>query len=44
MHYPITPSEESIEEFKQIYKKEFRKDLTDEDAREAATNLLNYAD
>ncbi len=44
MHYPITPSEESIEEFKRIYKKEFKKDITDEDARETVTNLLNYAD
>ncbi|MDP2946851.1 MAG: hypothetical protein Q8N88_01940 [Nanoarchaeota archaeon] len=35
------PSKEAIEEFKQIYKKEFKKELTDEEAYKRATKLLS---
>ncbi len=35
-------SDERIEEFKQIYKKEFGKEISNTEARESAQNLLNY--
>jgi len=35
-------SKESIDEFKQIYKKVFNKDLMDEQAFSKASNLLNF--
>ena len=34
-------SKEAIDEFKAIYKKEFGKDLSDKEALEMATNLIN---
>lgn len=34
-------SKESLEEFKRIYRKEFGKDISDQDALESATKLLN---
>jgi hypothetical protein len=34
-------SEEALKEFKAIYKKEFGVDLSDKDALESATKLLN---
>jgi len=34
-------SKESFEKFKAIYKKEFGRKLSDEDARDQATRLLN---
>uniref|UniRef100_A0A7C3SPI8 Uncharacterized protein n=1 Tax=Dictyoglomus turgidum TaxID=513050 RepID=A0A7C3SPI8_9BACT len=33
---------EAIEEFKKIYKKEFRKELTDKEASQKAKRLLNF--
>jgi len=35
-------SKEAIEEFKQIYKKEFKEELTDQEAYERATRLLEF--
>ena len=37
----MIPSKEAIEEFKEIYKKEFGEELSDQDATERATKLLN---
>jgi len=37
----MIPSKEAIEEFKKIYKKEFGEELSDQDATERATKLLN---
>jgi hypothetical protein len=37
-------SEERIQEFKSIYKKEYGKELSDEDAFEAAHNLVGFAE
>jgi len=37
-------SKERIEEFKEIYKKEFGKDLSDQEAYEAAHNLAGFAE
>jgi len=37
----MIPSQEAIEEFKKIYKKEFGEELSDQDATERATKLLN---
>lgn len=34
-------SEEALEEFKAIYKKEYNKDISDEKALDLAINLLN---
>lgn len=34
-------SEEALREFKTIYKKEFNEDISDKDALEKATKLLN---
>lgn len=34
-------SKEAVEEFKAIYKKQFKKDLTDQEALEKATSLIN---
>ena len=34
-------SKEALEEFKKIYKKEFGEDISDKDALDKATNLLN---
>lgn len=34
-------SKERLEEFKRIYRKEFGKDISDQDALESATKLLN---
>jgi len=34
-------SKESLEKFKGIYRKQFGKDISDEDALESATKLLN---
>lgn len=34
-------SKEQLEEFKSIYRKEFGKDISDQDALESATKLLN---
>lgn len=34
-------SQEALEEFKKIYKKEFGEDISDKDALNEATNLLN---
>ena len=34
-------SKESLEEFKKIYKKEFGEEISDQEAFERATNLLN---
>ena len=34
-------SKESLEEFKKIYRKQFGKDIFDQDALESATKLLN---
>ncbi len=34
-------SKESLEEFKKIYRKQFGKDISDQDALESATKLLN---
>jgi hypothetical protein len=34
-------SKEALEEFKKIYKKEFGEDISDKDALDEATNLLN---
>ena len=34
-------SKESLEEFKKIYRKRFGKDISDQDALESATKLLN---
>jgi hypothetical protein len=34
-------SKEALEEFKRIYKKKFGEDISDQDALEEATNLLN---
>jgi len=34
-------SKEQLEKFKKIYKKEFNKDISDQDALESATSLLN---
>jgi hypothetical protein len=34
-------SEEALREFKAIYKKEFNEDISDKDALEKATKLLN---
>lgn len=36
-------TKKDIEEFKRIYKKEYNKDLTDGEAREAAYNLAGFA-
>jgi len=37
-------SEERLEEFKRIYKKEFGEDLSDQDALEKATKLLRLVE
>ena len=37
-------SKESINEFKEIYKKEYGKELSDQEAYESATNLMNFAE
>lgn len=34
-------SNEQLDEFKRIYRKEFGKDISDQDALESATKLLN---
>ena len=34
-------SKEALEEFKKIYKKKFGEDISDKDALDTATNLLN---
>lgn len=34
-------SKEQLEEFKRIYRKEFGKDISDQDALESATKLIN---
>lgn len=38
----MMPSEESIKEYKEIYKKEFGEDISDNEARTQATRLLNF--
>lgn len=38
----MAPSDKEVEEFKQIYKQEYDKKLTNKQAREAATNLLQF--
>ena len=40
--YPIYPSKESVEEFKEIFQKEYGQKLTDEEASESAYSLLNF--
>ena len=40
----MQPSKQSIEEFKEIYKKEYGKELSNEEAYEAASNLLQFAE
>ncbi len=35
-------STESLEEFKRIYRKQFGKDISDQDALESATKLLRF--
>lgn len=37
----IMISKEALKEFKRIYKKEFGEDISDKDALDEATNLLN---
>lgn len=37
----ITINKDQLEEFIQIYKKEFGKNISDKDARESATSLVN---
>jgi len=37
-------SKERIEEFKAIFKKEYGKELSDQEAYESATNLMNFAE
>jgi hypothetical protein len=37
-------SKEAVEEFKKIFKKEYNKELTDEEAYESASNLLGFYD
>lgn len=37
----IMISNERLEEFKRIYRKEFGRDISDQDALESATKLLN---
>lgn len=37
-------SKEAVEEFKEIYKKEFGKELSNQEALEKATNLLTLFD
>jgi len=37
-------SQNLINELKQIFKKDYKKDLSDKDAREAGENLVNYFD
>ncbi|MCL4353462.1 hypothetical protein M1615_03300 [Patescibacteria group bacterium] len=37
-------SDESIQEFKEIFKKEYGKEYTDSEAREAAKNLVGFFD
>lgn len=38
----MIPSQKAIEEFKEIWKKQFGKELSDAEASESAYNLLNY--
>jgi len=35
---------ESINEFEEIYKKEYGKELSDQEAYKLATNLMNFAE
>jgi len=37
-------SKESIEEFKEIFKKEYGKELSDQEAFESATNLMGFVE
>jgi hypothetical protein len=37
-------TQKEIEEYKQIYKKEYGKEITDEEAREAGQNLVRFAE
>jgi hypothetical protein len=37
-------SDKSIEEFKEIYKKEHGKEISDAEAREGAQNLINFVE
>lgn len=37
-------SQKEIEDYKQIYKKEYGKEISDEEAREAVQNLVRFAD
>ncbi len=39
---PIYPSKENVEEFKEIFQKEYGRKLTDEEANESAYSLLNF--
>lgn len=41
-YIPITPTKESIEEFRAIFEEKSGKKLTDQEAFEAAYNYLNF--
>lgn len=38
----MQPSKEAIKEFKQIYKKEFGKEISDQEAYEQGSRLVNF--
>ncbi len=42
LDFPISPSPEAVKGFKEVFKKEYGVDYTNEEAVEGAYNLLNF--